>query len=86
MTVPLALIYIKYLSYFSLLGIVSAIILEIVVIINGFTRNDQPGSLFNPMKTELWPTDWNSLPFSFGLRLDMQVINLIFLVIIQLIY
>ncbi|RIB05080.1 transmembrane amino acid transporter protein [Gigaspora rosea] len=65
--VPLTLIDIKYLSYFSLLGIVSAIILVFVVIIDGITRNEQPGSLFNPMKTELWPTDWNSLPFSFGL-------------------
>ncbi|KAF0558226.1 Solute carrier family 32 [Gigaspora margarita] len=65
--IPLALIDIKYLSYFSLLGILSAIILVIVVIIDGITRNEQPGSLFNPMKTELWPTDWNSLPFSFGL-------------------
>ncbi|CAG8827816.1 23132_t:CDS:2, partial [Gigaspora rosea] len=73
---PLTLIDIKYLSYFSLLGIVSAIILVFVVIIDGITRNEQPGSLFNPMKTELWPTDWNSLPFSHSvfpsIYLDMQ--------------
>ncbi|CAG8680233.1 15271_t:CDS:2, partial [Dentiscutata heterogama] len=65
--VPLTLVDIKYLSYFSLLGILSAIFLTFVVIINGFTIDEQPGSLFNPMKTELWPTDLNTLPLSFGL-------------------
>ncbi|CAG8790831.1 5612_t:CDS:2, partial [Dentiscutata erythropus] len=65
--VPLSLIDIRSLSYFSLLGILSAIFLTFVVIINGFTTFEQPGSLFNPMNTELWPTDLNTLPLSFGL-------------------
>ncbi|KAF0558221.1 Solute carrier family 32 [Gigaspora margarita] len=64
---PLGFIDLKYLASFSCLGILTTIILAIIVIIDGFARDERPGSLFNPMKTELWPTDWNSLPFSFGL-------------------
>ncbi|RIB05081.1 transmembrane amino acid transporter protein, partial [Gigaspora rosea] len=66
---PLALIDLKYLSSFSFLGILTTIVLAIIVIIDGFTKDERPGSLFDPMKTELWPSDWNSLPFSFGLMI-----------------
>ncbi|CAG8647370.1 13814_t:CDS:2, partial [Dentiscutata heterogama] len=65
--VPLTIIDIKYLSYCSLLGVLAAVFLAIIVAINGFTQNEQPGSLLNPMQTELWPSNWNSLPLSFGL-------------------
>ncbi|CAG8599038.1 469_t:CDS:2 [Gigaspora margarita] len=65
--IPLGLIDLKYLSCCSLLGILTTVILAIVVVIDGFTRDERPGSLYSPMKTELLPTDWNSLPFSFGL-------------------
>ncbi|CAG8745710.1 22127_t:CDS:2, partial [Gigaspora rosea] len=65
--IPIGLIDLKYLSCCSLLGILTTIILAIVIVIDGFTRDERPGSLYSPMKTELWPTNWNSLPFSFGL-------------------
>ncbi|KAF0558223.1 Solute carrier family 32 [Gigaspora margarita] len=65
--IPLGLIDLKYLSCCSLLGILTTVVLAIVVVIDGFTRDERPGSLYSPMKTELLPTDWNSLPFSFGL-------------------
>ncbi|KAF0557236.1 Solute carrier family 32 [Gigaspora margarita] len=64
--VPLTLIDIKYLSYVSFLGLVSTIFLTIVIIIDGVTTHEQPGSLLNPMKTELFPTKLNSLPLCFG--------------------
>lgn len=63
---PLTLIAIRYLSYFSLLGILSAISLVTVIIIDGFTKHDKPGSLIDHMETEIWPS-WASLPMSFGL-------------------
>ncbi|CAG8631981.1 203_t:CDS:2, partial [Acaulospora colombiana] len=64
---PLTLMAIRYLSYFSLLGIVSAISLIFVLIIDGFTKTERPGSLIDPMPTELFPTVWSSVPMSFGL-------------------
>ncbi|CAB5091919.1 unnamed protein product [Rhizophagus irregularis] len=63
---PLTLIAIRYLSYFSLLGILSAISLVAVIIIDGFIKHDKPGSLIDHMETEIWPS-WASLPMSFGL-------------------
>ncbi|CAG8472821.1 8472_t:CDS:2 [Gigaspora rosea] len=65
--VPSTLIDMKYLSYSSILGVLTAVFLTVVILINGFINNEQPGSLLNPMKTELWPTNWNYLPLSFGL-------------------
>jgi hypothetical protein len=63
---PLTFIAIRYLSYFSLLGILSAISLVVVIIIDGFTKHEKPGSLIDYMETEIWPS-WASLPMSFGL-------------------
>ncbi|CAI2170480.1 2714_t:CDS:2 [Funneliformis geosporum] len=64
---PLTFIAIRCLSYFSLLGIFSAFSLVTVIVIDGFTKHEKPGSLIDPMKTELWPVAWASLPMSFGL-------------------
>src|SRR5206468_5027890 len=63
---PLTFIAIRYLSYLSLLGILSVISLVAVIIIDGFTKHDKPGSLIDHMETEMWPV-WASLPMSFGL-------------------
>ncbi|CAG8649709.1 6122_t:CDS:2, partial [Acaulospora morrowiae] len=64
---PLTLMAIRYLSYFSLLGIFSAISLTLVLIIDGLTKTERPGSLVDPMPTELFPTTWGAVPMSFGL-------------------
>ncbi|CAG8588866.1 13783_t:CDS:2, partial [Cetraspora pellucida] len=64
---PLTLIAIRYLSYFSLLGILSATTLVSVVIFDGLTKFERPGSLFDPMPTEIWPPSLWTLPISFGL-------------------
>ncbi|RIA84470.1 transmembrane amino acid transporter protein [Glomus cerebriforme] len=63
---PLTFIAIRYLSYFSLLGILSAMSLVTVIIIDGFVKHEKPGSLIDHMETEIWPA-WSSLPMSFGL-------------------
>ncbi|CAG8768763.1 45411_t:CDS:2 [Gigaspora margarita] len=64
---PLTLIAIRYLSYFSLLGILSATSLVTVMMVDGFMKPEHPGSLFDPMKTNLWPDNWGTVPISFGL-------------------
>ncbi|KAL1920329.1 uncharacterized protein VTP21DRAFT_1475 [Calcarisporiella thermophila] len=58
---------IHILSYWSLVGIVSAFCLVGVVLIDGLSKGEAPGSLLSPMPTTLWPENWLSLPFSFGL-------------------
>jgi len=76
---PLMFIAIRFLSYFSLLGILSAITLVAVIIIDGFSKHEKPGSLIDPMKTEIWPVAWASLPMSFGLIMagftGMKIVN-----------
>ncbi|CAG8485557.1 413_t:CDS:2 [Diversispora eburnea] len=64
---PLTLMAIRYLSYFSLLGIFSAFALVSVLVIDGITKAERPGSLIDPMPTELFPSNWGSLPMAFGL-------------------
>ncbi|RIB05084.1 hypothetical protein C2G38_2119243, partial [Gigaspora rosea] len=41
--IPIGLIDLKYLSSFSFLGILTTIVLAIIVIIDGFTRDERPG-------------------------------------------
>ncbi|CAG8446973.1 5594_t:CDS:2 [Ambispora gerdemannii] len=64
---PLTLMAIRYLSYFSLLGIFSATALVCVLIYDGLTKFGKPGSLIDPMDTGLLPESWATLPMSFGL-------------------
>ncbi|RHZ74068.1 hypothetical protein Glove_227g73 [Diversispora epigaea] len=64
---PLTLMAIRYLSYFSLLGIFSATALVAVLVIDGITKKERPGSLIDPMPTEIFPSNWGSLPMAFGL-------------------
>lgn len=64
---PLTLVPIRNLSYFSLMGIFSAIALVAVLVVDGIMKSERPGSLLDPMPTELFPTTWGSLPMAFGL-------------------
>ncbi|CAG8445613.1 3682_t:CDS:2 [Ambispora leptoticha] len=64
---PLTLMAIRYLSYFSLLGIFSAVALASVLIYDGLTKFERPGSLIDPMDTQFLPESWATLPMSFGL-------------------
>ncbi|KAI7908238.1 transmembrane amino acid transporter protein-domain-containing protein [Cokeromyces recurvatus] len=64
---PMLFLPIRHLSYTSLLGIISAFSIIIVIIIDGFTKKDAPGSLIEPADTEIWPSNWMTVPLSFGL-------------------
>src|SRR5205823_13375440 len=48
-------------------GIACAISLAAVVLIDGFTKLEPPGSLLKPMYTYLFPPNWMTLPLAFGL-------------------
>jgi hypothetical protein len=57
----------KYLSYGSVLGIIAMANLLVVVLIDGLTTTEQPGSLLRPEQTNLWCRHLFKLPISFGL-------------------
>ncbi|KAI9471972.1 MAG: transmembrane amino acid transporter protein-domain-containing protein [Benjaminiella poitrasii] len=64
---PTVFLPIKRLAYTSLIGIIGCISLVIIVLYDGFTKPTRPGSLFDPMDTEIIPSDLSHLPLSFGL-------------------
>ncbi|KAK9454733.1 transmembrane amino acid transporter protein-domain-containing protein [Dipodascopsis uninucleata] len=64
---PLSFMPLSFLSFTSFLGIVSTLSIVIVVFIDGIVKRTQPGSLWQPMETSLFPTNWMALPLSFGL-------------------
>ncbi|KAG9285039.1 hypothetical protein G9A89_009849 [Geosiphon pyriformis] len=55
------------LSYTSLLGMISASSLVLVVIYDGFSKAEAPGSLWEPMHTTFMPSTWITIPLAFGL-------------------
>ncbi|KAI8391743.1 transmembrane amino acid transporter protein-domain-containing protein [Radiomyces spectabilis] len=64
---PMVFLPIRHLSYTSLLGIFSAVTVVVVVVVDGFSKNEAPGSLWEPAVTELVPSNLGSVPMSFGL-------------------
>ncbi|KAI7872399.1 transmembrane amino acid transporter protein-domain-containing protein [Spinellus fusiger] len=64
---PMLFLPVRHLSYTSLLGIISAFSIIFVIIVDGLSKPDAPGSLHEPADTEMWPSDWMTVPLSFGL-------------------
>ncbi|KAF8605185.1 hypothetical protein BDV93DRAFT_439599 [Ceratobasidium sp. AG-I] len=54
------------LSFASLLGILATVFIIVVIFIDGFTKTQSPGSLWESAPTDLAPS-WTALPVSFGL-------------------
>jgi vesicular inhibitory amino acid transporter len=57
----------KWLSIGSLIGVFSLFFLGFSIVVNGFIRTEQPGSITAPMETRLWPRSFPELCMSFGL-------------------
>ncbi|KAI8050722.1 transmembrane amino acid transporter protein-domain-containing protein [Thamnidium elegans] len=64
---PMLFLPVRHLSYTSLLGIFSAFSIIIVIIVDGVNKKEAPGSLIEPAETEIWPSNWSTVPLSFGL-------------------
>ncbi|KAI8335712.1 transmembrane amino acid transporter protein-domain-containing protein [Chlamydoabsidia padenii] len=64
---PMVFIPVRHLSYSSLLGILSAVSVLLVIIVDGLTKPTSPGSLIKPADTTWWPSDWMIFPRSTGL-------------------
>lgn len=59
----------KLLSYASIIGIITVINLIFVVLYDGFSYTETPGSLIHPAPTDIWPPNFMQIPIAFGLVL-----------------
>ncbi|KAG2200812.1 hypothetical protein INT47_001343 [Mucor saturninus] len=64
---PTLFIPVRHLSYTSLLGILSVFALLVVIIYDGLSKEEAPGSLHEMADTSFFPEDWMTVPMSFGL-------------------
>lgn len=64
---PAAFLPLSFLSYTSLVGIVSTVFLVAVIFIDGFSKFDAPGSLWSPAETSLSISNLQELGLAFGL-------------------
>jgi hypothetical protein len=65
--IPTVFLPLSLLSYASILGIVSTVLIIAVVFVDGFTKRDTPGSLWSPADTSLEVKNLSELGIAFGL-------------------
>lgn len=65
--IPTVFLPLSFLSYASLLGIASTVLLIGVVFVDGFSKFDAPGSLWSPAETSLGYCNLGELGLAFGL-------------------
>ncbi|KAK2461784.1 hypothetical protein APHAL10511_006247 [Amanita phalloides] len=65
--IPTVFMPLSLLSYTSILGILSSIMLVAVVFIDGLSKREAPGSLWNPVETSLFIQSPEKLAVAFGL-------------------
>ncbi|KAI8827222.1 transmembrane amino acid transporter protein-domain-containing protein [Fimicolochytrium jonesii] len=58
---------VKVLSYGSAIGILCTINLLIIILFDGTSTYETPGSLWNPAQTEMWPRSWNRVALAIGM-------------------
>ncbi len=65
--IPAVLMPLSVLSYASILGIFSLMAIIGIVLFDGFTKPDSPGSLWSPADTSLGIDNFRELGIAFGL-------------------
>ncbi|KAF2205783.1 hypothetical protein GQ43DRAFT_406626 [Delitschia confertaspora ATCC 74209] len=68
--IPLAFLPLRLLSFTSVLGILCSFLIVIAIWLDGLVKPDQPGSLRDPAQQYLFPSNWLSIPLSFGLLMS----------------
>ena len=76
--IPTVFLPLPFLSYASLLGIVSTVMLIGVVLVDGFSKFDAPGSLWSPATTSFRFCNLQELGLAFGLFMAGVCNNLAF--------
>ncbi|KAI7882722.1 hypothetical protein K492DRAFT_144712 [Lichtheimia hyalospora FSU 10163] len=64
---PMLFVPVRHLSYASLLGVLIAVSILFILLYDGFSKPDAPGSLIESAETEIFPSNWRIMPLSFGL-------------------
>ncbi|KAH9486763.1 Vacuolar amino acid transporter 1 [Psilocybe cubensis] len=65
--IPTVFLPLSLLSYTSILGIVSTVLLTFVILIDGISKKEAPGSLWSPAETDFGVKSFNKLGIAFGL-------------------
>ncbi|KAG6911831.1 hypothetical protein DXG01_000078 [Tephrocybe rancida] len=65
--IPTIFLPLSLISYTSILGILSSILIIFVIFIDGFSKPDTPGSFWSPAETNFGIKNTNSLGVAFGL-------------------
>ncbi|EMD41799.1 hypothetical protein CERSUDRAFT_110364 [Gelatoporia subvermispora B] len=65
--VPTVLMPLSVLSYASILGLLSTLLIIAVILVDGLSKYDPPGSLWSHMPTNMSFQGWSELGISFGL-------------------
>jgi vesicular inhibitory amino acid transporter len=65
--VPLVFLPLSMLSYTSMFGICSTLLIILVIVIDGFSKPDAPGSLWSPAATSWGTGSTTELGVAFGL-------------------
>lgn len=65
--IPTTLLRLSVLSYASVVGILSTLLIISVVLVEGLSKPDSPGSLWSPADTSLGVRGVGELGISFGL-------------------
>lgn len=68
--IPLSFVPLRLLSFTSVLGILSCFGIVLAVLIDGLIKPTTPGSLRQPATTYLFPSNWLTLPISFGILMS----------------
>ncbi|KAF8213380.1 transmembrane amino acid transporter protein-domain-containing protein [Mycena galopus ATCC 62051] len=64
---PTVFLPLSLLSYSSILGILSTILIIFVILLDGLSKQTAPGSLWSPAQTSLGISSWSNLGIAFGL-------------------
>ncbi|KAJ7468733.1 transmembrane amino acid transporter protein-domain-containing protein [Mycena latifolia] len=65
--IPTVFLPLSLLSYTSILGIISTILVVIVILVDGVSKTESPGSLWSPAETSFGIDNMNHLGIAFGL-------------------
>ncbi|KAF9015332.1 transmembrane amino acid transporter protein-domain-containing protein [Cyathus striatus] len=65
--IPMVFLPLSWLSYTSILGIVSTVLLILVIFIDGISKKETPGSLWDPAPSNFGVQNLNNLGIAFGL-------------------
>ena len=68
--IPLSFFPLRYLSFTSVLGIVSCLGIVTLIFVDGIIKPHAPGSLREPAAASIFPGRWSDLPLSFGLLMS----------------